>query len=147
MERRGPADRGIGIHGGTIFLDEIGEASARFQTQLVRVLEERIQRIGDESRPYPWTYVWWAATRRDLEAEVRTGRFREALYLRLTIFCFASKLERWSAVYPLPAAITFHSIFRPAAKPSAEEPDAPNAHVRICGSPEPVRLGAHPTRP
>jgi len=73
--------------GGTIFLDEIGEASPRFQTHLLRVLDERkIQRIGDDRPSIPVDVRVLAATNRDLEAHVKAGSFREDLYFRLEVF-------------------------------------------------------------
>ena len=69
--------------GGTIFLDEIGEISPAFQVKLLRVLQEReIRRLGDQQRRKINVRVI-ASTNRDLEEEVRAGRFRQDLYFRL----------------------------------------------------------------
>ncbi|WP_114417844.1 sigma-54-dependent transcriptional regulator [Marinospirillum perlucidum] len=69
--------------GGSIFLDEIGDTSPAFQVMLLRVLQEQeIRRMG-ESRKRPINVRIIAATNRDLEEEVRQGRFREDLYYRL----------------------------------------------------------------
>jgi two-component system response regulator HupR/HoxA len=72
--------------GGTIFLDEIGDTSPAFQVQLLRVLQEGDIRPVGNSRPRKVDVRVISATNRDLEEEVRKGRFRADLYYRLTQF-------------------------------------------------------------
>jgi len=72
-------------HGGTIFLDEIGELSAKVQAALLRVLQEKeIERVGGTASISVDVRVL-AATHRDLRQRVRDGQFREDLYYRLAV--------------------------------------------------------------
>ncbi len=72
-------------HGGTIFLDEIGELTPEIQSRLLRVLQEKeIMRIGDD-KIIPVDVRIISATNRDLFEQVKTGAFRQDLYYRIHV--------------------------------------------------------------
>ncbi|HWR40641.1 MAG TPA: sigma 54-interacting transcriptional regulator [Patescibacteria group bacterium] len=79
-------------HGGTLFLDEIADMPLPLQAKMLRALQDKtVDRLGGV-RPQPVDVRIIAATNRELEELVRSGRFREDLYYRLHVF-----------VLPLPA--------------------------------------------
>jgi two-component system nitrogen regulation response regulator NtrX len=81
-DRRGKFEA---AHGGTIFLDEIGDMSVKTQAKVLRVLQEQaMEAVGGSTRIKVDARVL-AATNKDLPAEIRAGRFREDLYFRLNV--------------------------------------------------------------
>ena len=85
----GAVNRKVGkieqAHGGTVFLDEIGDMPFTIQAKILRLLQEKsIERLGGrETIPVDVRII--AATNRDLEAALAEGRFREDLYYRLKV--------------------------------------------------------------
>ncbi len=85
----GAVNRRVGkfeqAHGGTVFLDEIGDMPFSIQAKILRLLQERsIERLGGRE-PIPVDVRIIAATNRDLETALAQGRFREDLYYRLKV--------------------------------------------------------------
>jgi DNA-binding NtrC family response regulator len=71
--------------GGTLFIDEVAEMAAGLQAKLLRVLEDgHYRRVGSTQESHADVRVI-AATNRPLEADIKTGRFREDLYYRLNV--------------------------------------------------------------
>jgi two-component system response regulator HydG len=72
-------------HGGTVFLDEIGEIAPSAQIRLLRVLQtKKFERLGGEQTQVVDVRIL-AATNKDLQEQVKTGHFREDLYYRLNV--------------------------------------------------------------
>lgn len=72
-------------HGGTLFLDEIGDMSLRTQAKILRIIQEQnFERVGG-SRPIQVDVRIIAATNKDLQKEIDSGRFRQDLYYRLNV--------------------------------------------------------------
>ncbi len=118
----GATDDRIGLFqqadGGTLFLDEIGETSPAFQVKLLRVLQEGEFRPLGSNRVISADVRVIAATNRDLEEDVRTGRFREDLYYRLaTIAVHVPPLRERPMDLPLLAGRLLDSAARSMDKP------------------------------
>jgi NtrC-family two-component system response regulator AlgB len=118
---RDQAGRVEAAEGGTVFLDEIGEVSPALQAKLLRFLQEkRFERLGENlTRTADVRIV--AATHRDLEADVKAGRFREDLLYRLNVVEVAVPPLRERTDDILPLARSFLAFFaRTARRPAPD---------------------------
>jgi len=115
--------------GGTVFLDEIGDLSAGLQGKLLRVLEDKVFRRVGGTRDIRVSVRIIAATNRDLEAEVREGRFRTDLYYRLNVIPIHIPPLRERREDVLPLAERFVALFNSEFKKTVEgfEDDAAEA--------------------
>jgi two-component system, NtrC family, response regulator AlgB len=107
--------------GGTVFLDEVGEISPSLQAKLLRFLQEkRFERVG-ETRTRTADVRIVAATNRDLDAEVKAGRFREDLLYRLNVIEVVVPALRERPEDIVPLARGFVEFFaRHAGRPPPE---------------------------
>jgi len=105
-------------HEGTLLLDEIGEISMRMQIDLLRVLEDHIfYRVGG-TQPIETDFRILAATNKDLEKAIKEGAFREDLYYRLNVICFAMPpLREHKEDIPLLADYFLHRFAQETNKP------------------------------
>ena len=90
-------------HGGTVFLDEVGDVPMATQVKLLRVLEEKkVMRVGSRSERVVDIRIV-SATNRDLESEIARGTFRADLYYRLggVTLSIPSLRERQAEIHPL----------------------------------------------
>jgi len=75
----------VAAHGGTLFFDEIGDMAQALQVKLLRVLQERQVRPLGTTQTQDIDVRVISATHRDLEVEMKAGKFREDLYYRLNV--------------------------------------------------------------
>ena len=126
----GAVDDHVGLfqraHGGTVFLDESGETSPAFQVKLLRVLQEGELRPVGSTRAVPVDVRVIAATHRDLEADVRAGRFREDLYYRIAGVTLAMPplRERPGDIVPIAERILVDAAAELALPPARFDDDA-----------------------
>ncbi len=99
-------------HGGTIFLDEIGEIPLSLQAKLLRVLQEReIMRVGDD-RVIPINVRVIAATNLNLREMSEKGRFRSDLLFRLDVLRIDVPPSRTAGRYFVSCPPLFEFVFR-----------------------------------
>ncbi len=94
-------------HGGTLFIDEVGEIAPALQAKLLRALQSgEVQPVGGRAEQVDVRVV--AATNRDLAADVKAGRFREDLYYRLDVVSIRlpTLRDRPEDIEPLVRAVT-----------------------------------------
>jgi DNA-binding NtrC family response regulator len=111
-------------HGGSLFLDEIGELPLALQVKLNRALQERtIRRVGDSGeRPVDVRVI--AATNVDLQAATAAGKFREDLYYRINVFpIHVPPLRDRKSDIPLLAGLFLERHHKPG-QPDGFTPDA-----------------------
>jgi len=115
-----------------LFLDEIGELPLAAQAKLLRVIEQReITRLGG-NRTVAVAARVVAATNRDLETEVRAGRFREDVYFRLNVHvvCVPALRERLSDVPALVEHLLAATCARFGVRPKRVDPAALDCLMR-----------------
>lgn len=127
-------------HGGTLFLDEIGEISPGLQAKLLRFLQDKqFERVGENRTRQAEARVL-AATNRNLEDDVKTGRFREDLLYRLNVIELRLPPLRERAEDILRLARSFlHFFARTTGRPPLDLSPAAEAALRAYAWPGNVR--------
>ena len=116
-------------HGGTIFLDEIGDIPPATQVKLLRVLEEKeIERVGDH-HPVEVDVRVISATNKDLDQSIAEGRFREDLYFRINVFplTIPALEERMEDIPPLVQSFILQNNQRSGKSIDGLSPEAMDA--------------------
>ena len=117
--------------GGTLFLDEIGELPPSLQAKLLRFLQDRaFERVGENQTRSANVRVV-AATNRELDAEVRAGRFREDLLFRLNTFELVVPPLRERREDILPLARRFLALFAEGAPSASRFELTPEAEAAL----------------
>src|SRR5438093_426979 len=117
-------------HGGSVFFDEIGDMPSELQVKLLRALQERVfERVGGHELIRMDVRVL-AATHRDLEAMMKTGRFREDLFYRLNVVTISLPALRERRGYTPRLAEHFLAKY---AESLGERVIAPEALDRLAG--------------
>jgi len=118
---RDQAGRVESAQGGTLFLDEIGEISPGLQAKLLRFLQDKeFERVGESLTRHADVRVV-AATNRDLESDVKSGRFREDLLYRLNVIELHIPPLRERPEDLLPLAHKFLEFFARSARRQTPE--------------------------
>ena len=129
---RDQAGRVESAEGGTLFLDEIGEISPGLQAKLLRFVQDKeFERVGENRTRHADVRVI-AASNRDLDADVKAGRFREDLLFRLNVIEIVVPALRERAEDILPLAKRFLAFFAKAANRTTPEL-APAAEHALLG--------------
>jgi two-component system, NtrC family, response regulator AtoC len=126
--------------GGTLFLDEVGEMSLNLQAKVLRAIETRlVLRVGSV-KPRPVDVRVVAATNRDLEEEVATGRFRQDLYFRLNgITLSVPPLRERADEIPVLARWFLHNVARQLGRPTPTVSPEAMALLQTYGWPGNIR--------
>ena len=120
--------------GGTLFLDEIGDMSLKTQAKVLRVLQEqRIEPVGGAGSVEVDVRVI-AATNKNLEEEIREGRFREDLYFRLNVIPIQVPplRERREDIPLLAAALHGRALRRARPQAARDRPGGARSRSRSC---------------
>ena len=130
---------------GTIFLDEVGDMSAKTQAKVLRVLQEgEVERLGS-ARTIKVDVRVIAATNKDLEVEIERGTFREDLYFRLSVIPIRVPPLR-DRREDIPALVRhFVDLVQPREQPAPAAVHARRARVHAEGALEGQRPRAEAT--